>query len=133
MEMVAREIIPRLRNEQAREPGDGGDDNFFAPELIHELWEGRRLVPDRRNALIRAAEHEASVLEHIPLAPANGRLQLTNAHDDPPPRYTRTPAAPRHVSSCAIHEVRTVPYHLFQGVEVPGIEVPETRYSIRVR
>ena len=106
MEIVARELIPPLREDPTLyHPAENeGDDDFIAPGPLDELLRDRRVVLERRNALTPPAEQEASALD--PTAPvlSNERPQPAGAHDEPPPRYTREPAGPRHVSSCTGHD-----------------------------
>ena len=51
------------------------------------------VVLERQNAPIHPVEHEVSVLEHIAPTLPNTWLELVNARHDPPPLYTREPAA----------------------------------------
>jgi len=136
MEMVAREIIPPLRNggmfhgevgdedEDDNEDEDEDDDEYededvdvdvVVPELVNELPRDPRVVLERRNTPIPPADREASALEPIAFALPYRRLQLVNARDDPPPRYTREPATPRQVSSCAGRDSGRSLTQLFSG------------------
>jgi len=102
MEVVARELIPPFRDDPMLRHGaeNEGDDDFIAPGPVDELLRNRGVVLERRNALVPRADHEASVPKHLTLILLDKRPQPANVRDEPPPRYTREPTAPRHVSSC---------------------------------
>ena len=83
MEMVAREIIPPLRDDamlhrEADGEDDDGDesdngdddeyDDIVGPELVDELLRDPMVVLERQNDLIPPAQHEASALEPIALS-----------------------------------------------------------------
>jgi hypothetical protein len=105
--MHAREVVNNVANEYMLQY-DADDEveeegvHFVALELADDLPRDRRIVLERRNALIPPMGDEVSALE-LPTAFTlpNARLQMAGANDEPPPRYTREPAAPRRVSDWA--------------------------------